>query len=70
MNCCKCGKPIPEERLAILPNTRVCVACSQEKPRKGFMVFSHKTAPELVTVDADDKESLRIVEKNKHHLRS
>jgi RNA polymerase-binding transcription factor DksA len=53
MNCQTCGKEIPEERLAILPNTRVCVACSTEKPKKGVMVCHKKMASELVTMDSD-----------------
>jgi hypothetical protein len=57
--CKVCGRPIPEERLAVLPGTVVCVKCSTEKPRKGVMVWSQKTAPELVTLDADS-EALRI----------
>lgn len=27
--CARCGKEIPPERLEILPETRLCVACSQ-----------------------------------------
>lgn len=34
MNCSSCGQPIPQERLAVLPNTTVCVACSDEQPRR------------------------------------
>ncbi len=26
--CEKCNKPIPEERLEILPDTKTCVSCS------------------------------------------
>jgi hypothetical protein len=30
--CEKCGKPIGEERLEILPETRVCVECARLFP--------------------------------------
>src|SRR4030042_6313784 len=30
--CEFCGKPIPEERLEILPDTTTCVECSQTQP--------------------------------------
>lgn len=33
MRCEKCGDKIPQERLDILPNTRTCVRCSDERPR-------------------------------------
>lgn len=51
MKKCKCGAVIPAERLAILPNTTSCVKCSTEQPKKGQMVYNHKTAPELVVTD-------------------
>jgi len=35
------------------------VACSTELPRKGFMVYNQKTAPELSTVDGNDPEAIR-----------
>jgi hypothetical protein len=28
--CKRCGEQIPERRLAVLPDTRLCLACSQE----------------------------------------
>jgi len=42
MNCIKCGKRIPSERLALL-NTDHCVNCSDTQPYKGMLSFSHKT---------------------------
>lgn len=30
--CDLCGKPIPAERLEILPETTLCVACSRKNP--------------------------------------
>ncbi len=29
--CAACGEPIPEERLAILPNSEYCVACAEKQ---------------------------------------
>ena len=53
MNCKKCGKEIPQERLEILPNTTTCVACSTVKRVKGNMVFEKKMASELILRSAD-----------------
>lgn len=62
MKCDECGTEIPVERLEAVPDTRYCVKCADKhgpKPKVGFMVFGHKTAPELVMIDGDDEESLR-----------
>jgi DksA/TraR C4-type zinc finger protein len=29
-DCERCGKPIPERRLEVLPHTRLCIQCSEE----------------------------------------
>lgn len=60
MNCRKCGAAIDELRLEILPNTKTCTPCSEEQKRVGFLVFDHKTAPDIVMVDGADKEAVRI----------
>jgi hypothetical protein len=57
--CKNCEKKIPKARLEVLPNTETCVGCSEAKPMMGFMDWAHKTAPELVIVNPDDKENLR-----------
>lgn len=59
MNCVKCGQPIPERRLSVLPNTRVCRDCSTEQPVHGFRVFDNKSTSHLVVVRPEDKETLR-----------
>lgn len=46
-------------RLEILPDTQTCVECSTEEKKVGFMDWGHKTAPELVMVDSNDKENMR-----------
>ena len=59
MNCRKCGTQIPAIRLEALPGTDVCVRCSDEPKRVGFMVYGHKTAGECVMIDARNSEALR-----------
>ena len=59
MNCVKCGDPISERRLRILPNTTTCVKCSKVKPVVGFKVYSHKCTSDVVFVDPDNKEAFR-----------
>lgn len=46
-------------RLEAIPGVTTCIACSREPKRVGFMDWYHKTAPELVMVAGDDRESLR-----------
>lgn len=57
MYCKVCANQIEQERLDILPNTVFCAPCAQKlnvvKPRKGIMVFTHKTGGELQTMSAD-----------------
>jgi hypothetical protein len=59
MNCVNCGQPIPPERLEILPNTTTCVGCSTVKKNIVLPVYSHKTAPEMIVIPADDREAIR-----------
>lgn len=56
MNC-KCGEPIPDIRLEL--GYSCCIGCSTEKKAVCFMVFSHKTAPELIAVDGNNNEAVR-----------
>lgn len=60
MNCRTCCSEIEPERLAILPNTVFCASCSNKynvvKPRKGIMVYEHKTGSYLQTMAASDYE--------------
>lgn len=57
--CIHCNKQIPEIRLEILPNTDTCVSCSTTPKMVGFMDWGHKTAPELVMIDPNDRENFR-----------
>ncbi len=57
MICRCCSDQIEPERLEILPTTVICSACAHQynfvKPRKGIMVYTHKTGGELQTMTAD-----------------
>jgi hypothetical protein len=57
--CFVCDTIIPKARLDVLPETRVCVKHSTEKPVVGMMVFDHKTAPTLVIIHPENKEAIR-----------
>jgi hypothetical protein len=58
--CEECGNPIPAVRLEILPDTTTCVKHSQVKKHFVMPVYSHKTAPEMVVIEGDDIESIRL----------
>ena len=50
--CCEfCGKPIPQERLEILPDTTTCVKCSQTTP------YSQE---EVIGMNENDDEANRL----------
>jgi hypothetical protein len=57
--CAKCGCQIAPARREALPHTSTCVKCSDAKAYVGFMDWGHKTAPEIVMVNPDDRENLR-----------
>ena len=65
MRKCICGKEIPAERLEALPDTPYCVGCAAHSgsARRGFMVFGHKTAPELVMIPETNVEGIRQAER-------
>lgn len=60
MYCRVCGMPIPPGRLEAVPNTTTCVQHSSTKPYVGFMDYPHKTGAQMVLVNPDDKEQLRL----------
>jgi hypothetical protein len=55
--CRTCQNPIEWDRLAVLPNTIFCSVCAHKhnlvKPRKGVMVFDHKTGGVLQTMSQE-----------------
>jgi len=55
--CVVCDVEIPEERVEL--GFETCIKHSTAKPRVGFMVFNHKTAPEIAIVNSENKEGLR-----------
>ena len=65
MKTCVCGSVIDPDRVAAIPNVRLCVACATENgsSRKGYMVYSHKTAPVLMFVDTSDREAMRLADR-------
>lgn len=57
MKCVVCDMQIPDERAELGYDT--CLKHSTAPKRVGFMVYNHKTAPEIAIVDSSDKEGLR-----------
>jgi hypothetical protein len=57
--CDVCDGAIPQERLEVLPDTTTCVKCSRVKKNIVMPVYSHKTAPEMIVIPSEDRESLR-----------
>lgn len=56
MKCATCINSIEDERLSVLPQTRICSKCAQRvnPPRvKGRMVYFHKTAPVIEVMDEE-----------------
>lgn len=57
MNCRICNNAIEIERLEVLPNTVCCSSCAHKhniiKPRRGVMIYGHKTGGELQIMSAD-----------------
>jgi hypothetical protein len=63
-HCSKCSSEISNARVQYFIETdgrppEHCLTCSEEIKNVGFMVFSHKTAPELVRLKNPSKETLR-----------
>ena len=57
MECSNCNNQIDEERLELLPRTKICSECAQQipfTPMKGAMIFDHKTGGQLQVMG--DKE--------------
>ncbi len=72
MNCIVCDAQVPQlrvEALADMGKPISCLACSDSltPKRKAFMVYSHKTAPELQYAEGD--EAIRQAERAHHRNR-
>ena len=62
MFCKYCDSQIDYERYSFLLETNrtmVCKSCSVENRAVGFLSYSHKTAPELIMIPANNKENIR-----------
>ena len=72
MNCIYCNDIIPEGRLEFLSENNklnTCIDCSTEKRVVGYMDWQHKTAPSLVMVPANAKETIRILDRANRRAR-
>jgi hypothetical protein len=66
MDCIYCKNEIDFDRYEFLVETNrsmVCISCSSENRAVGFLSYSHKTAPELVMIPANNKEKIRRCER-------
>jgi hypothetical protein len=63
MTCANCSLFIEPERIKMLPNTKVCSTCAQQyiklKPKKGIMIYGHKTAGEMQVVSVENFRDYR-----------
>ena len=72
MTCIYCNSLIPDGRLEFLQETGrrlVCIECSNENRAIGFMDWGHKTAPSLVMVPGNAKETIRILDRANRRAR-
>jgi hypothetical protein len=64
MNCIYCKNCVGIDRYEFLIETNrrvVCKECSVENRAVGFTDFAHKTAPQLVMVPSNARETIRIL---------
>ena len=62
MICIHCKSLIDKDRHEFLEEFNrpmVCKDCSTESRAVGYLSYSHKTAPELVMIPANNKEAIR-----------
>jgi len=62
MRCVSCWQDIDWVRVEFIQEfnrPQVCRNCSTEQRAIGFLSYSHKTAPELVMVAANNTEDIR-----------
>jgi hypothetical protein len=72
MNCIYCKNCVGVERYEFLAETNrniVCKDCSVENRAVGYMDFAHKTAPSLVMVPSNAKETIRILNRANRRAR-
>jgi hypothetical protein len=64
MTCIHCKSLIDQDRYEFIEEFNrpmVCKECSTEQKAVGYMSYSHKTAPQLVMVPSNAKETIRIL---------
>ena len=68
VNCIDCGNEIPKARMDAMPDTYYCVKCVDKhtEPIIGRMIYSHKTAGEVIF--AKGKENVRLL--NREYARA
>jgi hypothetical protein len=72
MNCVYCKTDVGFDRYEFLVETGrkiICKDCSVENRAVGYMNFEHKTAPSLVMVPANAKETIRILNRANRRAR-
>jgi hypothetical protein len=72
MTCNYCQSLIPDGRVEFLIESNrpmVCIECSTEQRAVGFMDWGHKTAPSLVMVPANAKETIRKLDRANRRAR-
>ena len=72
MLCRYCSSTIDNDRAQFIsefnrPN--ICLGCSTEGKAMGFMDWGHKTAPQLVMVPSNAKETIRILHRANRRAR-
>ena len=72
MNCIYCKNCVGIDRYEFLMETGrriVCKECSVESRAVGYNDFCHKTAPQLVMVPSNAKETIRILNRANRRAR-
>lgn len=72
MLCRYCQSVIDNDRLEFLTEYNrpmVCKDCSTEQRAVGYMDWNHKTAPSLVMVPANAKETIRKLDRANRRAR-
>ena len=72
MDCIYCKNEIDFDRYEFLVETNrsmVCKGCSVEDRAIGFLDWNHKTAPSLVMVPSNAKETIRILNRANRRAR-
>lgn len=72
MLCRYCQSVIDDDRLEFLTEfnrSMVCKDCSTEQRAVGYMDWGHKTAPSLVMVPANAKETIRKLDRANRRAR-